>query len=81
MPAAATERAREAALGAMQKTSAFARLVPAVDVDGAEEQAAHATFGPLLTVLSGGPVDLPTVTVEGRPVRIEPVAAQSRDGR
>ena len=38
-------------------------------------------FGPLLTVLSGGPVDLPTVTVEGRPVRIEPVAAHSRDGR
>jgi MoxR-like ATPase len=34
-------------------------------------------FGPLLTVLSGGPVDLPTVTVDGRPVRIEPVAAQS----
>jgi MoxR-like ATPase len=29
-------------------------------------------FGPLLTVLSGGPVDLPTITVDGRPVRIEP---------
>jgi MoxR-like ATPase len=34
-------------------------------------------FGPLLTVLSGGPVDLPTITVDGRPVRIEPVAAPS----
>jgi len=29
-------------------------------------------FGPLLTVLSGAPVDLPTVTIDGRPVRIEP---------
>ena len=41
-------------------------------------------FGPLLTVLSGGPVDLPTITVDGRPVRIEPVAAPSglsEDGR
>jgi hypothetical protein len=55
MPAAATERAREAALDAMQTKSAFARLVLGVDVDGAEEQAAHATFGPLLTVLSGRP--------------------------
>jgi hypothetical protein len=58
-----------------------ARLVPGVDVDGAEDQAAHATFGPLLTVLSSGPVELPTVTVDGRPVRIESVAAQSWDGR
>jgi MoxR-like ATPase len=32
-------------------------------------------FGPLLTVLSGGPVDLPTITVDGRPVRIEPSSA------
>ena len=29
-------------------------------------------FGPLLTVLSGAPVDLPTVMIEGRPVRVEP---------
>ncbi len=28
-------------------------------------------FGPLLTVLAGAPVDLPTATVEGQPVRIE----------
>lgn len=34
-------------------------------------------FGPLLTVLSGGPVDLPTITVDGRPVRIEPVDGRS----
>jgi hypothetical protein len=65
----------------MQMQSAFARLIPGVDVDGAEEQAAHAAFGPLLTVLLGRPVDLPTVTVDRRPARIEPVAAQSRDGR
>jgi MoxR-like ATPase len=39
-------------------------------------------FGPLLTVLSGGPVDLPTVTVDGRPVRIEPssVSGLAEDG-
>src|SRR5205085_6560476 len=48
MPAAATERAREAALDAMQTKSVVARLVPGVDVDGAKEQAAYATFG-LLT--------------------------------
>jgi hypothetical protein len=65
----------------MRMKSAFARLIPGVDIDSAEEQAAHATFGPLLSVLSGGPVDLPTVTVDGRSVRIESVAAQSRDGR
>jgi hypothetical protein len=53
MPAA-TERARETDLDAMQMQSAFARLVPGVDVDGAEEQAAHATFGPLLTVPRAG---------------------------
>lgn len=29
-------------------------------------------FGPLLTVLAGAAVDLPTVTVEGHPLRIEP---------
>ena len=29
-------------------------------------------FGPLLTVLSGAPVELPAVTVDGRPVRVEP---------
>lgn len=40
-------------------------------------------FGPLLTVVSGGPVELPTVTVGGLPVRIEPgpgAAALSADG-
>lgn len=35
-------------------------------------------FGPLLTVLAGAAVDLPTVTVDGRPLRIEP--AHERGG-
>jgi len=40
-------------------------------------------FGPLLTVLSGAPVELPAVTVGGRPVRVEPApgpAALLADG-
>lgn len=34
-------------------------------------------FGPLLTVLSGAPVELPAVTVGGRPVRVEPAIGQA----
>ncbi len=34
-------------------------------------------FGPLLTVLSGGAVELPNVDATGRPIRIEPVPGPS----